>query len=86
MIKINKFYEKQTGLDAFRAKNRVEKILAFLESNNLNLNDVVIENHDDRYWNKRANRTEKEKRALLIGQTRGSKSGDKSSRLWVFEK
>ena len=83
MKKLSSFYEAQTGLHAGRGQNRLVRIKAFLEKNNLSLSDIKLENHIDYLWNKRRNRTENEKKSEVIGSTNSKYKGYCLSMWWV---
>jgi len=77
------FYEQQTGLNANRAPQRIKIIEDYLAENKISLSDVMLENHTDYLWNRRNNRTEREKKAKKIGSTNSIYKGYCLSMWWI---
>ena len=78
------FYERETGRSSKQGASRVAKIQDFLESNDLTLDQIKLEKHNDSRWNTRRNRTELEKRAKMIGYTNHKYHGFLVEMWWVI--
>lgn len=84
--KIEQFYERETGRSAKQGAGRIEKIRKYLEVNNLTLDQVILEKHNDYKWNARRNRTELESQAEVIGSTNDSLKGFLKEMWWIMPK
>lgn len=84
--KISKFYEQQTGRSAKQGTERVQKIKQYLINNDLTLEQIKLEKHNDRVWNTRQNRTKKEQKAEIIGYTNHKYHGYLVEMWWIIPK